>query len=176
VGLSYVRLVRADDSTKIDFREIRRLSVSGSSYSGSFTDTPPSAGTYRYGVHVVDTKGQWNCERNSQTGFSPGVYGPRQVVVVGTTVTPPPVSPTLSMTPPSGAVGTTFTQTGKGFSPNRTATLFGRNPDGTVVQVTTVNTDSAGSFTSTWTAQTAGNNLARWAVDNQRPEEQRDCF
>jgi hypothetical protein len=31
----------------------------------------------------VDTAGKWNCERNSQTGFSPGVYGPRQVVVKG---------------------------------------------------------------------------------------------
>ncbi|MBS3918574.1 MAG: hypothetical protein KG012_06765, partial [Deltaproteobacteria bacterium] len=114
VGLSYVRLVRADDSTKIDFREIRRLSVSGSSYSGSFTDTPPSAGTYRYGVHVVDTKGQWNCERNSQTNFSPGQYGPKQVVVVGVpTVSrpspPKPISPGITSEP--GTLINTLTPT-----------------------------------------------------------------
>jgi murein DD-endopeptidase MepM/ murein hydrolase activator NlpD len=166
VGISYVRLVRADDSAKIDFREIKRVSISGKQYTGSISDTPPSPGTYRYGVHVVDTKGQWNCERNSQTGFSPGVYGPRQVVVAGAPTVTPPIAPNISMSPPSGPVGTTFTQTGRGFTPNRTATLFGRNPDGSVVQIVTVNTDLSGSFTNTWIAQTPGNNLARWAVDN----------
>ncbi|MBS3919496.1 MAG: hypothetical protein KG012_11480 [Deltaproteobacteria bacterium] len=166
VGLRQVELWRADDTAGVGFREIKRVSISGKSNSGSISDTPPTAGTYRYGVHVVDTKGQWNCERNSQSGFSPGVYGPRQVVVAGAPTVTPPIAPTISMSPPSGPVGTTFTQTGRGFTPNRAATIYGRNPDGTVVQVTTVNTDSAGSFTSIWTAQTAGNNLGRWAVDN----------
>jgi hypothetical protein len=92
-GLKQVELWRADDTVGIPFREIKRVSVSGRSYSGSFTDAPSSAGTYRYGVHAVDTSGKWNDERNSQTGSSPGVYGPRQVVVKGAPVTPPAPAP-----------------------------------------------------------------------------------
>jgi len=88
VGLSYVRLMRADDSAKIDFREIRKVSISGTQYSGTISDTPPSSGTYRYGLHVVDTSGKWNCERNSQTNFSPGQYGPKQVIVSSVQQTP----------------------------------------------------------------------------------------
>jgi len=80
-GLKQVELWRADDSASVDFREVNRTYTSNKSYSGSFSDTPPSPGTYRYGLHVVDTAGKWNCERNSQTNFSPGVYGPIQVVM-----------------------------------------------------------------------------------------------
>jgi hypothetical protein len=81
VGLKQVELWRADDTAGIPFREVKRLSISGKQYSGSFSDIPPSQGTYRYGLHVVDAAGKRNCESNSQTGSSPGVYGPRQVVV-----------------------------------------------------------------------------------------------
>jgi hypothetical protein len=370
-GLKQVELWRADDSAGVGFREIKRVSISGKSNSGSFSDSPPSAGTYRYGVHVVDTSGKWNDERNSQTGSSPGVYGPRQVVVKRAPVTPPTstptitspgsgsepgqmintltptlqwskvsgadyyalaiskypygssyiiynpqqifsnshtvppgvleygqkyrwniqahtsggwsavsntlyfcistavsptfinpqivsisptqvqvgqftltvngsnfdsgavdqfytpsgqymgsgaqsgglvsrssnqivvrenltgaqagtysvkiknsngrisnavnivvtapaptISPNVSMSPPSGSVGTTFTETGRGFTSNATATLYGRRPDGSVWQITTVTTDSSGAFYHTWTAQTPGNNFAWWAVDN----------
>ncbi|MBS3918673.1 MAG: peptidoglycan DD-metalloendopeptidase family protein, partial [Deltaproteobacteria bacterium] len=91
VGLKQVELWRADDTVGVGFREIKRVTVSGKSYSGSFSDTPTSAGTYRYGIHVVDTANKWNCERNSQTGSSPGVYGPKQVVVKSVAQPPPPV-------------------------------------------------------------------------------------
>ena len=50
--------------------------------SGSFSESPNSAGTYWYGVHVVDNAGNWNDERNSYTGGQPGVYGPDQVTVI----------------------------------------------------------------------------------------------
>ncbi|MEW6110372.1 MAG: hypothetical protein AB1632_14575 [Nitrospirota bacterium] len=78
----------------------------------------------------------------------------------------PFVSPQVNMYPSSGTVGTTFTDTGKGFSPNRTATVYGRRPDGSVWQITTVQTDSSGAYSRQWTAQTPGNNFAWWAVDN----------
>jgi len=84
VGLRQVELWREDVTAGITFRPIKTVSVSGKSYSGSFSDTPSSPGTYRYGLHVVDTNNEWNCERNSRTGFSPGVYGPKDVVVGAT--------------------------------------------------------------------------------------------
>ena len=82
-GLVWVELWRADDDNgqPAEFREIKRTSVSGRNYSSSFSDTPSAAGPYWYGLHVVDTAGNWNCEKNSQTGFSPGVYGPIRVEV-----------------------------------------------------------------------------------------------
>jgi len=83
VGLSRVELWRADDTAGVDFRKIPPdHPISGKQHSGSFSDTPPSPGTYRYGLHVVDSAGKWNCERNSESGSLPGIHGPRQVVVV----------------------------------------------------------------------------------------------
>jgi|GEM_PF-5612993 len=85
VGLQRVELWRKDydlqGRLRQDWREIRRQSISGREFSGSFEDRPSEAGVYEYGLHVVDSSGKWNCERNSQTGFSPGVYGPIKVVV-----------------------------------------------------------------------------------------------
>jgi parallel beta-helix repeat protein len=52
------------------------------SYTGGFYDAPPAAGTYWYGLHVVDNAGEWNDERNSRTGGSPGIFGPIQVEVI----------------------------------------------------------------------------------------------
>ncbi|MEW6374258.1 MAG: hypothetical protein AB1502_00510, partial [Thermodesulfobacteriota bacterium] len=101
VGLKQVELWRADDTVGVGFREIKRVSISGKSYSGSISDTPPSAGTYRYGVHVVDTAGKWNCERNSQTNFSPGVYGPKQVIVKAPVTTPAPTPAPSDIRPPN---------------------------------------------------------------------------
>jgi len=115
VGLKQVELWRADDTAGVNFREIKRVTVSGTSYSGSFSDAPPVPGTYRYGIHVVDMANKWNCERNSQSGGSPGVYGPRQVVVVSATPTisrpspPTPVSPGSPNEP--GTVINTLTPT-----------------------------------------------------------------
>ena len=86
IGLSKVALWRADDSNgqAVNWNEIKSTSISGKSYSGSFTDAPSPAGTYWYGVHVNDNSGNpehWNDERNSRTGFLPGVYGPIKVNV-----------------------------------------------------------------------------------------------
>jgi len=81
VGLKQVELWREDITAGVLFRPIKTVSISDKSYTGSFSDTPSAPGTYRYGLHAVDTNNEWNCERNSQTGFSPGVYGPKDVVV-----------------------------------------------------------------------------------------------
>lgn len=63
-GLTRVELWRADDSggSPVNWQKIKESSISGTSYSGSFSDTPSSIGSYWYGIHVVDTKGQWTTE------------------------------------------------------------------------------------------------------------------
>jgi len=65
IGLKQTELWRANDSggSPVDWAEIKRTPLSGqTSYTGSFTDAPSSTGTYWYGMHVVDTAGQWSCE------------------------------------------------------------------------------------------------------------------
>lgn len=113
--------------------------------------------------------------RENLTGAQPGTYSIRiknsdgkvsNPVNISITGAPVSVSPSVSMTPSSGPVGTTFIQTGRGFSPNSIATLHGRRPDGSVWQINTVRTDSSGVFSLTSTAKTPGNNFAWWAVDN----------
>jgi Tol biopolymer transport system component len=63
-GLNRVELWRADDSdgSPAGWVEITRNSASGNSDSGSFTDAPPSAGSYWYGIHVADNAGNWATE------------------------------------------------------------------------------------------------------------------
>jgi murein DD-endopeptidase MepM/ murein hydrolase activator NlpD len=63
-GLTRVELWRADDSNgnPVNWQKIKETSISGTSYSGSFFDAPTSRGSYWYGIHVVDTKGQWTTE------------------------------------------------------------------------------------------------------------------
>jgi len=99
IGLKQTELWRANDSngTPVSWAEIepQRTSLSGqTSYSGSFTDTPSSTGTYWYGMHVVDTAGQWSVE--------PDPPGPIQVTVTS--------EPQLSVSPTSLNFGTTQTQ------------------------------------------------------------------
>jgi len=87
IGLQQTELWRANDVGGVPDpawpnNPIVTTPLSGqTSYSGSFTDTPSSVGTYWYGMHVVDNAGNWNDERNSNTGGLPGVYGPIAVVV-----------------------------------------------------------------------------------------------
>ena len=50
-------------------------------YSGSFTDTPNSTGIYYYGMHVVDTSGNWSVE--------PDPPGPIMVTVTNPIINPP---------------------------------------------------------------------------------------
>ena len=63
-GLSHVELWRANDnySSPGNWAEITRTLALGSSDSGSFTDTPSSAGSYWYGIHVVDNEDNWATE------------------------------------------------------------------------------------------------------------------
>jgi len=86
-GLSSAELWRASElyGQPYNWTKVQTKSISGTTYPGSFTDTPIWAGNYWYGVHVVDNSGDpnhWNDEQNSQTSGSPGVYGPIKVTAV----------------------------------------------------------------------------------------------
>ena len=111
-GLNRSELWRANDSggSPVGWAEIlpERTSLSGNGpVSGSFSDAPSSTGTYWYGMHVVDNAGNWNDEKNSNTGGLPGVYGPKKV-----TVTSPPCSVSTPATPSGPSSG----QTGQSLS------------------------------------------------------------
>jgi len=87
IGLQQVELWRTVDSSgapKVSaWTKMQTTNLSSqTSYSGSFSDVPTSIGDYWYGVHVVDTKGNWSPE--------PKPPGPTKV-----TVNPQPVSPTV---------------------------------------------------------------------------------
>jgi pimeloyl-ACP methyl ester carboxylesterase len=58
----------------------------------------------------------------------------------------------IAMTPMSGSPGTTFVEWGTGFTPNSTATLHFKKPDGTEYPTQTVNLDSIGHFEISYTA------------------------
>ena len=72
----------------------------------------------------------------------------------------------VSMSPPSGQVGTTFTNIGSGFTPNSTVTLIRKPADGVEKAIARIKTDTTGSFTVTWTAKTTGSNFTWWVVDD----------
>jgi len=82
-GLKQVGLWRTQDEDKWPENPIQTNTLAGENgpLSGSFTDSPPSPGTYWYGVHVVDNAGNWNDERNSNTNYQPISFEPVGVVV-----------------------------------------------------------------------------------------------
>jgi parallel beta-helix repeat protein len=106
IGLQQTELWRVNDvggepgDWDTSYNPIFTKVLSGQkNYSGSFTDTPDTAGTYWYGMHVVDTSGNWSVE--------PKPPGP--IVVTVTSVIPETYTITTSVGPngsisPSGDV------------------------------------------------------------------------
>ncbi len=131
----------------------KKFTVSHWNFSGNWINKTCGV-TDNFGKTTIS---QINTDNTNLLGF---------IYISKATVPPLAISPSVSMSPLSGTVGTTFTQRGRGFTPNSTATLHGRRSDGSSWQITTVNTDSSGAFSLTWTAQTPGNNFVWWAVDN----------
>jgi hypothetical protein len=69
IGLQQTELWRVNDvggepgDWDASYNPIFTKVLSGQkNYSGSFTDTPDTPGTYWYGMHVVDTSGNWSVE------------------------------------------------------------------------------------------------------------------
>jgi alpha-tubulin suppressor-like RCC1 family protein len=68
-------------SLKGNNRKLAPWPWDGLEVSGAFKDTPPSAGTFWYGITVIDKAGNLNCEQNSRTNNQPGDFGPDKVQV-----------------------------------------------------------------------------------------------
>ena len=69
IGLQQTELWRANDAggepgdwDTQDNPIFTKVLSGQNNYSGSFTDTPDTAGTYWYGIHVVNTSGNWSVE------------------------------------------------------------------------------------------------------------------
>jgi|WetSurMetagenome_2_1015567.scaffolds.fasta_scaffold05323_2 WD40 repeat protein/lysophospholipase L1-like esterase len=78
-GLKQVELWRKDESS--DWQQISTNPLDGETgpVSGSFTDSPTAPGRYWYSVHVVDSAGNWNDEKNSNTNGQPNSFEPAEV-------------------------------------------------------------------------------------------------
>jgi hypothetical protein len=108
---------------------------------------------------AIDSTGHFEIQYTAPTDKPPGTYtwwmidGPTGIKSneVSFNIV---VTPTIAMTPMSGPPGTTFTEWGTGFSPNSTATLHFRNPDGTESQTAAQAIDSTGHFEIKYTAPT----------------------
>jgi len=164
-GLSRVELWRTVDKNgnpdPTSWQEINREYISGTSYSGYFSDTP-SLGTYWYGIHVFDNSGApeaWNDERNSRTGGYPGIYGPVKVVV-NPAVSPPQqfdftveVSPSSGSVQQGGSVSATVTVKLTSGSPQTVALTASGLPSG--AYATFSKSSGYPTFTSTLTISTS---------------------
>jgi len=77
------------------------------------------------------------------------------------------VDPQVSVSPSTGPQGTIFQEPGTGFTPNSTATLHFKHPDGTEADTVVKNTESTGSFTNSWTCDLCPvGTYQYWAIDN----------
>lgn len=77
-----------------------------------------------------------------------------------------PVNPQVNVSPTTGPQGTTFTETGSGFTKNNTATLYFDRP-GLGVTTLPVNTDSNGAYTNLWLCDDCPiGTYSYWAVDD----------
>jgi parallel beta-helix repeat protein len=101
-GLGWIQLWRKYETASWEQVDSTTLSgVGDGSYSGSFSDTPLTVGTYWYGIHVGDDAGNWVTETDS--GFSP-----IQVEVIAEDTMPPTVN-AFSVIPSSVTTGNAFT-------------------------------------------------------------------
>ncbi|MCI5129247.1 MAG: hypothetical protein D3907_12300, partial [Candidatus Electrothrix sp. AUS3] len=102
----------------------------------------------------MDGSGHFETSYTAPADKEPGQYtwwavdGPTGISSnqVTYTIEEPPVNPAVAQSPMSGPPGTTFTQWGTGFTPNSTATLHFKKPDGTEYPTQDQALDSTGHF------------------------------
>lgn len=129
--------------------------------AGSFSFTvhsPNTPGTYKLRVRPV-ADGEWWMEEQTMD-----VYW--MITVEGEPVTP--TNPTVSVSPLSGAQGTTFAQPGSNFAPNTGVTLFFRYPNGDQAS-DAATSDGSGNYQHSWTStcDSLVGTYAYWAEDAQ---------
>ena len=106
---------------------------------------------------AIGSNGTFSITWASETNKPPGNYswwavdGPTQIksATVSYALT---ANPTVAMSPMSGVPGTTFSEWGTGFTPNSTATLYFKKPDGTEYPTLLQPIDAIGHFEITYTA------------------------
>jgi len=89
IGLQQTELWRVNDvggepgDWNTSYNPIFTKVLSGQkNYSGSFTDTPDTTDTYWYGMHVVDTSGNWSVEPNPPGPIVVTVINPTPTIYV----------------------------------------------------------------------------------------------
>lgn len=84
-------------------------------------------------------------------GEMPGNFILTSKTVAKPVVTTPTVAPVASVSPTSGAVGTTFTETCKQASPSSQTRFYFKYPDGKIDSAIVLVTNTAGTATNTYT-------------------------
>jgi len=77
------------------------------------------------------------------------------------------LNPLVFVSPSSGVAGTTFSEPGRGFTPNSTATLHFRKPDGIEYPILNIQTDGSGNYENSWTSSRTSQTGAYiyWTID-----------
>ena len=135
----------------------------------------PDGSEYPTQPQVMDSTGHFDIPYPSPTDKEPGQYtwwavdGPTGISSnqVTYTIEEPAVNPAVAQTPMSGPPGTTFTQWGTGFTPNSTATLHFKKPDGSEYPTQPQVMDSTGHFEIPYPSPTdkEPGQYTWWAVD-----------
>ncbi len=135
----------------------------------------PDGTEYPTQQQAMDSAGHFETQYTAPTDKAPGQYtwwavdGPTGISSnqVTYTIEKPPVNPAVAQSPMSGVPGTIFTQWGTGFTPNSTATLHFKKPDGTEYPTQQQAMDSTGHFETKYTAplDKAPGQYTWWAVD-----------
>jgi hypothetical protein len=97
-GIKQVELWKANDNAGSPgaWTLIAVRPASGDTYSGTFTDVPASAGVWWYGIHAVDSAGNWGAEA-----------APVRVTIAAPDTTRPTIT-SLSVSPTGATLGSPF--------------------------------------------------------------------
>ena len=136
---------------------------SGTGFTPGTTGTmhfrKPDGTEYPTAQQAMDSTGHFSINYTAPSDKPTGNYtwwvvdGPTGVSSneVTYTITAPAVNPAITQTPLSGPPGTTFAQSGSGFTPNSTGTMHFRKPDGTEYPTAQQAMDSTGHFSINYT-------------------------
>ena len=155
---------------------------SGNGFSPSSTATihvkKPDGTEYPTSSQSIDANGAFSISYVSPSNKPAGTYtwwavdGPTGQVsnILSYTITQsssPNIAPAIIQNPLSGPAGTTFTQSGSGFSPNSTSTLHFKKPDGTEYPTSSQSIDANGAFSTSYASPTnkPAGIYTWWAVD-----------
>lgn len=141
-------------------------------YQRQWTPGPQAlVGTYRAWA-VDDSTRRQSVAIGYAVTVAPRSASPTPLPVPGSTLV---VSPQLSVSPVSGGRGTTFSQPGQGFTPNATATVYYRKPDGTTYPPVRQPTDGQGRYMRQWMPgpQALVGTYQAWAVDDRTGRQSR---